>query len=183
MGLAEARAAVDEERVDRAGRILSDRLRSRVGQLVRFADHERLEPVPRIENRQRQFGRWRRPERDVHLAVAFGVGDEMQVEMVRRHLVEDHPDLLRVVLANFGNEALGRDAYVDRVALLGEETSRSEPRLKLSPVNGLLQPVEDLLPEIHRAFTRGTAGGPVALIIRSFSTTAENPGLKKGRRR
>src|SRR5205807_1591358 len=91
--------------------------------------------------------------------VAFGVGDEMQVEMVRRHLVEDHPDLLRVVLANFGNEPLGRDAYIDRVALLGEETSRSEPRLKLSPVNGLLQPVEDLLPEIHRAFTRDTASG------------------------
>ena len=76
--------------------------------------------------------------------------------MIGRHLVQNHPDLLRVVLANLGDEALGGDAYVDRVALLSEETGRSEPRLKLSPVNGLLQTVEHLLPEIHRGFTRGT---------------------------
>src|SRR5436305_8323502 len=87
--------------------------------------------------------------------------------MVGRHLVEDHPDLLRVVLPDLGDEPLGGDAYVDRVALLGEEASRSEPRLKLSPVNGLLQSIEDLLPEIHRGFTEGTA----------WSNLSNNPQL------
>ena len=58
----------------------------------------------------------------------------------------------RVVLPDLVDEALRRDAYVDRVALLGEETGRSEPRFILRPVNGLLQPVEDLLPEIHRDY-------------------------------
>jgi len=77
--------------------------------------------------------------------------------MIRRHLIEDGPDLLSIVLADLGDETLLGDAYVDRVALLGEETGRSEPRLKLSPVNGLLQTIEDLLPEIHRGFTEGTA--------------------------
>ena len=87
--------------------------------------------------------------------------------MVGRHLVQDGPDLLRVVLPDLGNEALRGDAYIDRVALLGEESCRSEPRLILSPVNGLLQPIEDLLPEIHRGFTQGTAG----------SYPSENPQL------
>ena len=111
----------------------------------------------------------------------LGVGDEVEVEMVGRHLVEDGPDLLRVVLPDLGDEALRGDADVDRVALLGEETGRSEPRFILSPVNGLLQPIEDLLPEIHRGFN-GARPGPILLKIHSFSTTAENPDLKKGRR-
>src|SRR5205823_6724541 len=127
----------------------------------------RLEAVSRIENRERQLGRRRRPEGDVQLPVHLGIRDEVEVEMVGRHLVQNGPDLLRVVLADLRNEALRGDAYIDRVALLGEEAGRGEPRLILSPVNGLLQPIEHLLPEIHRGFLQGTAG----------SYPSENPQL------
>jgi hypothetical protein len=51
MGLAEADAAVDEERVVGLGGDFGDRLRGRVGHLIRGTDHEGLEGVLRVQGR------------------------------------------------------------------------------------------------------------------------------------
>ena len=96
MRLAEAGAAVDEERVERAAGILGDRLRRRAGELVRFADDERLEPVPRIEDRERELvARRRRPASGTSSTAVSGVDDEVDLDALGRDLVEDGADLLR----------------------------------------------------------------------------------------
>ena len=52
VGLAEAHAAVEEERVVAVRRVLGDGARGGVGELVRLADHEGAEHVLRVEVRR-----------------------------------------------------------------------------------------------------------------------------------
>ena len=150
MRLAQTCAAVDEQWIERTAQILSDRQRRRVGELIRAPDHEGAEPIPRIEHRRRQLGR-RSGRRcsDRNLCI----GDELQIQAVGREIVENRTDLHPVPIADGVDESLGRDADVHSLAALRQKTGRREPGYILRPINALLQPIEDLLPNIHEART------------------------------
>ena len=86
---------------------------------------------------------------------------------------KDGTELVTVPFADRVDEALRGDADVDGVTFLSEKSRRSEPGNVLGPVNVLLQPIEDLLPDIHR-WNR-----PIFMKIHSFSTPVEIAGLWK----
>ena len=73
----------------------------------------------------------------------------MDLHAFRRDLVEDAADLRTVALPNLIDEALRRNAHIERVAFLRDEASGREPVLILRPVNDLLEAGEDLLPNVH----------------------------------
>jgi len=100
----------------------------------------------------------------------------VEVQAIEGDLVEDGANVGTEALADLLDVALRRDADVDGVAALRQKTGRGKPVFIFRPINGLLQPVEDLLPQIH-----GAAGRSNYLKIHNFSTTVENPAVDWGR--
>src|SRR5207237_8535993 len=106
--LAEAGAAVDEERIEGTARIFGNRLRRRERELVRFADDECLEAIPRIEDGERKLDRWRRRTGGwASVGRRLGVGGEMGVDPVEGDFVESRATQLSVPLTNLLDELGG----------------------------------------------------------------------------
>ena len=79
-----------------------------------------------------------------------GVRHEVQIQTVGGDLGQDQAKALLVSFADRVDEPLRGDAHVNGVAFLGKKTGWSEPGYILRSVNILLQPIEDLLPYVHR---------------------------------
>jgi hypothetical protein len=153
--LAEAGAAVDEERVVRLRGRLRDRERRRVREPVRRADHERVERVLRV---QALVGRARRRRR-CRLWPIGGLRGRLLTLALLANLQSDRPLVTRE-LANRGLDEpeevsldplareVVRDGQDDR--LVGHLTTAHlvEPGAVGGVVERLLQPVGDLVPEV-----------------------------------
>src|ERR1043166_3112705 len=171
--LAEAGAAVDEERVERSGRIVGDRLGGRAGELIRFRHDERVEPVAGIEDGRRNlFSRWRTRRAEV-VETVVGVDDEVDLEAFGGDLVQRGADLAAVAFADFVDVALRWNGHVERIPFLGNETSRGKPGVIVRSFNDLLDTSENLLPDVHRE-------GPYVVENPQLFHTCGNSGCRIG---
>jgi hypothetical protein len=172
MGLAEAGAAVDEERVERAGGVFGDRLRGGVRELVGTADDERGEAVARAEDGVGELV-FRRGDRNGEVVGGEGgVDDEMDLKTLGGDLVEDAANLGAETLPNLVDVALRRYGDIKGIPFLSQKPGLSKPGVILRPVNDLLDPAEHLQPCIH-----GKGIAAISLKIHSFSTVVEILGL------
>ncbi len=123
VGLAQAHAAVEEERVVAAPGLVGDGARGGVGELVRVADHEGVELVARLERRD--------PRRGAD-AARRAVADREQ-HLVRRALqIGDGAIHHRPVdLFERGDEALIRSAQDEPALTLRLDGERAEPGAEL----------------------------------------------------
>src|SRR5581483_8703286 len=141
------------------------------------ADDECREAIARVENGNRQLRRDRRGNRR-RLGLAFrGVRHEVKIQPVRRDIRQDRAKLRTVAVADRVDESLRRDADINSVTFLSEKTGWSEPGYILGPINVLLQPIEDLLPYIHRDGSTYLYENP-----QLFHTCGNSLLVEKGRR-
>ena len=128
VGLAQADSAVDEQRVVGARRQLGDGLASGLGELVRVADHERVERVAGGET-------WRRDGRLGFIRLAGGRRSlAVDVERDARIAAEDFAgrglQRLGVVLVEPIARVRVRRGDLDVIALDGRQPAWAEPRVE-----------------------------------------------------
>jgi len=129
VGLAESHPAVDEERVVGLGRQLGDRLGRGLGELVRRADHERVEGVLRIEALHRSGdGRpARRGRRRVVGRCEGVVHDDRHARLAPEHVGGGALHRVEVVLYQpVTREDVG-DAHSKVVAFQSQEAAGAQP--------------------------------------------------------
>src|SRR6185369_82050 len=146
--LAEARSTIDEERIERAAGVFGDGERRGVRELVRAADDEGREAVAWIEYGGGKLvaGRLDGERRKV----VGGVFDhEVNLDPFGRELVQQFANVRAKAIAYGVDVLLRRDADIDRVAAACEKPGRGEPHFIVRPVNGLLDPGKELIPDIH----------------------------------
>ena len=159
MRLAEAHAAVDEQRVVRSRRRFGHGAAGGMRELIRGSDDERVERVAGIEacgrrsvrdafrglfERRRFLGAERNRRR-----VGVWIADEAKRQIRAQHLGHRFGDDLRVVLRQPVLEERVRHANGHRIAVFGDERGRPEPGVERVPADLGLYTGEELIPEIH----------------------------------
>ena len=184
--LAQAHAAVDEQRVVGPRRRFRDRAAGRVRELVRRPDDERVEGVAGVEARRLpvigagsdvdrrpgstlvQIRRRRRPVRRRRLrrASSPSVTNDRPASgaaELGQRLVDDRGVVLGQPVPEQRVRAPGRWM---RRALVGHEGGRLEPGVVAVPVDLGLDPAEDLVPDVCHRIERRHAGEASALDFR-----------------
>ena len=153
--LAEADAAVDEQRVVGPRGGLGDGAGGRVGELVRRSDDELLEGVALLVLRRRSGGGFGRVRRGRGVPLRGGrrrgiVGDQRDGRPRPAQLVGGLPDDPGVVAGQPLLEAVVGNQHGDGVVVVLDEPRGLEPGVEDVPADLVLDTRQDLVPEVAR---------------------------------
>ena len=155
MRLAEPDSAVDEERVVRARWELGHGLARRLGELVRRADHERVERVARVEPLDGAAARRPlEPRRRRRLGGDRFIHDQRDARMTAQHFARGLMERVEVVLREPIARELVRCADAQVVPFDREQAARADPVVEDRRGKGPGQGVDESSPKVFQHDSR-----------------------------